>query len=161
MCKEFSFIITIFTFNENAWAVTRPPVSCPPCQYSCPMTLNYLMMSHDMYDMTHSPDFRHTPRFQTHRQITLRPSPPLQSREIMHLLVSICAFLIILCVMRLVFLQYMKLSKALFKWMIPSTYDKSIRSDLTPSSDIKLTVSLRLHEFPVFCDEEISSVKGI
>ena len=22
--------------NENAWALTRPPATCPPCQYSCP-----------------------------------------------------------------------------------------------------------------------------
>ena len=25
--------------NENAWALTRPPATCPPCQYSCPIDL--------------------------------------------------------------------------------------------------------------------------
>ncbi len=32
--------------NENAWALTRLPGSCPPCQFSCPKTSRDVMMSH-------------------------------------------------------------------------------------------------------------------
>ena len=52
-----------FSFNENAWALTRPPATCPPCQYSCPEVVkgcqdvmpwchvtswHHTMMSHDV-----------------------------------------------------------------------------------------------------------------
>ncbi len=28
-------------FNENAWALTRPPATCPLCQYPCPNVIKW------------------------------------------------------------------------------------------------------------------------
>ncbi len=30
-----------YRFNENAWALTRPPAKCPLCQYSCPKVVQW------------------------------------------------------------------------------------------------------------------------